>query len=249
MNSKLEFLYHSIVSPSDYVNFHSHSCCELIYYIKGYGTTLINNVVYNYKPGSFSIILPNIPHNQKHTENTEVLYIGFTNDTMLFKLDNGLYLDNIERVILTLMTSMKHELREKYPHYEIVIDGLFKSLIVYMDRIVNKPVSKIIDFSYITNFIQENCSQKINFLTLAELSAMSYSRFRVLFKQHTGLSPVNYLLSQRIEKSKILLEKTSLNVTAIALDCGFYDHSQFSKVFVRLVGYTPKKYRQQLQLL
>ena len=66
------------------------------------------------------------------------------------------------------------------------------------------------------------------------------------FKQSTGLPPHQYLLSRRIECAKEMMRDPARSLTEIALDCGFSDSSQFSVVFKRIVGMTPREYRRSL---
>ena len=66
------------------------------------------------------------------------------------------------------------------------------------------------------------------------------------FKQSIGLPPHQYLLSRRIECAKEMMRDPARSLTEIALDCGFSDSSQFSVVFKRIVGMTPREYRRSL---
>lgn len=66
------------------------------------------------------------------------------------------------------------------------------------------------------------------------------------FKQSTGLPPHQYLLSHRINCAKEMMRDQSRSLTEIGLDCGFSDSSQFSVVFRRIVGMSPREYRRSL---
>jgi AraC-like DNA-binding protein len=66
------------------------------------------------------------------------------------------------------------------------------------------------------------------------------------FKQSTGLSPHQYLLSHRINCAKGMMRDPSITLTEIALDCGFTNSSQFSVTFKRIVGISPREYRRSL---
>jgi transcriptional regulator GlxA family with amidase domain len=66
------------------------------------------------------------------------------------------------------------------------------------------------------------------------------------FKQYTGLSPINYLITLRIQNAKELMISTDLPLVQIALESGFYDQSHFSNCFVKLVGLTPGEYRRRV---
>ena len=64
------------------------------------------------------------------------------------------------------------------------------------------------------------------------------------FKREYGVSPINYMISKRIEESKYLLAETDLSMTQIAQLLGFSSLSYFSQVFRRTQSVTPMEYRQ-----
>lgn len=67
-----------------------------------------------------------------------------------------------------------------------------------------------------------------------------------IFKQSLGITPYKYVIQQRIERAKQLLKQNKLPLKEVALRCGFYDQSAFSRTFKRFVDLTPKDYRRQL---
>ena len=66
------------------------------------------------------------------------------------------------------------------------------------------------------------------------------------FKQSTGLSPHRYLLEHRVNRAKEMMKDQNRTLTEIALDCGFSGSSQFSVVFKRITGVSPRIYRLSL---
>src|SRR5262245_18673731 len=83
--------------------------------------------------------------------------------------------------------------------------------------------------------------------TLAEIAAMvglNPYHFARQFKAATGLPPHQYVITRRVEQAKHLLRGgTDLSLAEVALRVGFYDQSQFSHHFKRLVGVTPSQFR------
>jgi len=72
---------------------------------------------------------------------------------------------------------------------------------------------------------------------------MSTSYFSSLFKQHTGMTFVEYLTKSRIEQAKQLLAITSHKTYEIATKVGYGDPHYFSVIFKRHTGMTPKEFR------
>ena len=85
--------------------------------------------------------------------------------------------------------------------------------------------------------------------SLAELAGplqLHPTSFCRAFKQSTGLSPHRYLLEHRVNRAKEMMKDRKRTLTEIALDCGFSSSSQFSIVFKRITGVSPRNYRLSL---
>ena len=74
---------------------------------------------------------------------------------------------------------------------------------------------------------------------------MSPHYFSRLFKQTTGISPHQYVISCPIERAKDLLKQGKLSIAEIAKEVGFVDQSHLHRYFKRLVGITPKAFFKQ----
>ncbi|MGB0564062.1 MAG: helix-turn-helix domain-containing protein [Spirulinaceae cyanobacterium] len=95
----------------------------------------------------------------------------------------------------------------------------------------------------VLDYIDAHLEQNLRLEQLAQLLDLSQFHFSRLFKQSLGLSPHQYLLQQRIERAKQLLEQTDQSILDIALMTGFNSHSQLSRQFRKLAGMTPTAYR------
>jgi AraC family transcriptional regulator len=83
---------------------------------------------------------------------------------------------------------------------------------------------------------------------LAQECDLSSSHFARAFKETTGLAPHQWLTRQRIEHARRLLAQTSMELSEIALACGFVDQSHFSRVFARQEKRSPGRWRRRLAL-
>ncbi len=99
-------------------------------------------------------------------------------------------------------------------------------------------------FRRVREYINEHIQDDLSLSDLAEVSAMSPYHFARQFKQTTGLSPHQYVTLRRIEQAKVLLTKTDLSITEIALRVGCASQSHLSKLFRQVTGISPKAYRQ-----
>ena len=66
-----------------------------------------------------------------------------------------------------------------------------------------------------------------------------------LFKQQTGLSPIDYLIHVRLEEAEKLLAKSNITVSDISDRVGFHSPSHFSKTFKENNHCTPSQYRKR----
>lgn len=92
-------------------------------------------------------------------------------------------------------------------------------------------------------FIRENLLKGIGPEEVADSLHMSYSWFRKLFKEYTGLSPAHYIQELKIQQAKDLLTTTQRSTKEIAYYLTFDDIPYFTKVFKKYTGYTPQSYR------
>lgn len=80
---------------------------------------------------------------------------------------------------------------------------------------------------------------------MAARSGLPERSFERRFRKATGMSPLEYVHTLRLEEAKQLLEATSLPVEAIAGECGYEDAGYFSRLFSRRVGLSPLQYRRR----
>ena len=78
---------------------------------------------------------------------------------------------------------------------------------------------------------------------MAQETGFSVSCFRQQFKQLTGISPMAWLLSLRLEKAALLLTSENAGIGEIAGRCGFEDSNYFSRQFRRKFACPPRAYR------
>lgn len=96
-------------------------------------------------------------------------------------------------------------------------------------------------------WIAVNYAQSNPVSELVALSGLPSRTFKRRFKKATDFTPVQYIQTMRIEEAKQYLETTSLNVDEIAAIVGYEDPAFFRRLFRRLAGIPPAKYRQKFQ--
>ena len=86
-------------------------------------------------------------------------------------------------------------------------------------------------------FLEENYAKKIGIDDLAQRMGYGKTRLFHLFKQHTGLTPNEYLVRYRIDKAKELIRNHSIPIRKIARATGFSTESYFRSVFKKYTGH------------
>lgn len=98
----------------------------------------------------------------------------------------------------------------------------------------------------VCDFIQANYHRQIFLSELADLAQLSEYHFCRMFKASLAQTPQAYLLGVRIEQVKLRIRDNKSNLTDIALQCGFSSQSHMGRYFKKLVGVSPKQYRDLL---
>jgi AraC-like DNA-binding protein len=94
-------------------------------------------------------------------------------------------------------------------------------------------------------FLLDHSAEPIDMRALAKRLGLSYSRFRSMFKAHTGAAPHQYQLDIRTNKARDLLTGTNLTITEIADRLGFSSVYYFSRLFKKREGVSPRQYRER----
>ena len=98
-------------------------------------------------------------------------------------------------------------------------------------------------------YTEEHYAENYKMSLLAEKFNLSESHFRKLFKEFTGLSPVEYRNQLRIEHSKELLTQSTASVSEVALAVGIEDQFYFSRIFKESEGISPLQYKKSFYSL
>lgn len=102
-------------------------------------------------------------------------------------------------------------------------------------------------YSAVTYF-NENYNQDISIENYAQTRGMSVSWFIRNFKKYTGMTPMQFIVSLRVNNAQILLEQTNYSIYEIAKIVGYDDQLYFSRLFRKQKGVSPSQYRKRQPL-
>ena len=95
----------------------------------------------------------------------------------------------------------------------------------------------------VIDYIHANTGANISLVAMAQIADLSPNYFVLLFAKATGLTPHQYVLRARIDSARLLLKDEALSVAEVARLTGFRTQEHFTKVFRKIVGVTPREFR------
>ena len=104
----------------------------------------------------------------------------------------------------------------------------------------------IVRLRKIEDYVHAHVSESISIDSLAELAELSAFHFSRVFKQATGITPLQFVTRERMLQAQQLIRETSRSLIEIALEVGYTSPSHFAQVFRRTVGMAPTEFRNAL---
>jgi AraC-like DNA-binding protein len=170
----------------------------------------------------------------------------------------GNYLQQDLRVIRTGRSVVNELERHLFPNHRSgwcltvkypLIQGTSVSGLVGISRDLKSPSTQNPVYQRLANslaYAREHCTDPLSVRALAEHAKLSVAQLERHLPALLQLTPGRWLLSLRLERAIQLLEHDQ-PVAHVAADCGFTDHSAFTRAFRRHVGLAPSEYRQLRQ--
>ena len=120
-------------------------------------------------------------------------------------------------------------------------------------RIIQTQNTKAIDedlfvdpknpMTHVVEFIRLNLKENISMKHLIEKSCMSTASFYRLFKRELGMSPIEFVINEKIRCAKKLLKNPTIQINEVCYLSGFEDSNYFIRLFKKHEGITPKQYQ------
>ena len=241
---------------------HTHNHTELFYIVGGRGQFLLQDQLYPVNASNLVIINPNVTHTEVSLNAQPMEYIVLGIDGIELATgenSNGQFciLDHFESVEISgCLRNILREMEQKSTGYEDVCQAYMEILIIRLMRntalaVPSDPqvVSGNRQCATVRRYIDLHFKEPLTLEQLAEEAHMNKYYLSHTFKREYGVSPINYMISRRIEESKYLLAETDLSMSHIAQLLGFSSLSYFSQVFRRTQSLSPMEYRRNTKNL
>ena len=95
----------------------------------------------------------------------------------------------------------------------------------------------------IVSYIRENLNNDLSLKKLTDFSCMSKTTFHRFFKKELGMSPIEFIMQEKIKMAKALLNEPNIQINQVSYELGFDDSNYFIRLFKKHEGITPKQYQ------
>lgn len=268
-NFFIDVTYRNLPNHSYSAITHHHQSIELIFCISGIIKVSTPTSDIFLTANDFVFINSNVAHSIKsHSPHNEHYRIKFNPSVIEYKVcqpvpyssyfffslpDVLFYNDFEDREYLYglcrrcyecfINTSFSKKLMLQAAILELVSYIFEKNLIDIQDLKFNNKDSIFLET---VKYINKNFAS-VTLEKAAKNASMSYSYFSRFFKKEFNTTFSKYLTNIRIQKSMEFLSNSSMNISSIALHCGFSNLSHYTKCFKEETGITPNKYRTIMQ--
>lgn len=121
-----------------------------------------------------------------------------------------------------------------------------KGLMVSTESSFNASEKEKIDrYKRVVTYMQKHFARKVTLEELALEARCNPQYLCHFFKEIAKISPIQYLISYRLERAKEMLRDTTKPVLEVSMDCGFENVSYFIRQFKKMEGVTPRAYRER----
>lgn len=206
--------------------------------------------------GSLITIFPNIRHRYRPNLQTgwKEYWIGYRGAFMANLVDHEFF-DPLNPVInigynqkmISLFEQVIEIIDKEKPAYQPLVSGAAIYLLgqIYSSSRQNEfGQDEVEDMINRARAIMRNTLEsKLCPQDIADQLHISYSRFRKVFKEYTGMAPIQYQIQLKLEKAKEELVNTSRSIKEIAYSLNFESTQYFSNLFKEKTRLTPLAFR------
>lgn len=256
---------------------HWHDEAEIIYVTKGCAKITVWSNTYHVQEGDIVILMPHVIHSIEQLDSHHAEYFNIVfHFSILEKPEENSRYDKYLKPFLAheksvncyepkgtklntcltpLLLSLIENRRNSYTTCEYLVKSNLFMIMHYLNQAcINTDKNEVLlqenyhKLKTVLYHVQNSYAQNITIKQAAALCGFSESHFMKLFKELTGMSFTAYLVNYRLELSAKQLIETDQKIIDIATNCGFNNHSYFTRAFLKKYNLTPAKYRRTFTL-
>lgn len=242
---------------------HTHDFLEISIVLEGQANYTIEEQEFQLNAGQIMLFNPGTRHGEEQRTGTysHQLHIGLTNISL-----DGLKRNHLptKKAVLNLgehqwefldkAWRLVKEYSEEQPEFQLMVKALIIEMLVLILRSLEKVQDNTVTLAlsknakrkqYLVNhaiyYLENHHTQEITLEQLADTLYVSPTYLSKVFKESTGMSPINYLIQVRLKHAKELLANEQLTIREISQAVGYQDAYHFSKLFKKYYGVSPSQ--------
>ncbi len=225
------------------------------YVIKGSGSLISDGKTYPVHSCQAFLIEPGYVTSYMADEKDpwEYVWIGFDGDFAKRLLEtadisqfNPVFPGEYDKKLGDIFMNLRKLIRENSLDEMYILGSLtqvFSCLVDFSSHIQKMYPKRTIYVKRAIDYINTNFHMTISVEELAKLLRLDRKYFCAIFKEETGLSPIQYILSLKVSRASELLLGSSFSIGEIAHSVGYDDLFTFSRMFRQQTGISPSKFR------
>lgn len=226
------------------VSVHSHDYWEIIYCTTGDGTLeLLNGTKICYVKGDILAIPPHLKHSNYSN-------VGFTN--LNFTIENFMpHFNDLRLFHDTESMDLFYSISQAHRYFHMQLENK-EAIISYLSDLICEYINFCVGLNFCSSYTQVITNEIIANFTNPDFNIdsvyknipMNKEYLRKLFTKEKGITPLQFLINQRIDcAKKFLIKNNNLSIKEIAENSGFSDQLYFSRIFKKITGQSPKSYK------
>lgn len=246
---------------------HAHGFAEISVILEGQADYVIGDTSFTAQAGTVMLFNPGTLHQDSQVPHTasHQLHIGIKNISLEgYKRDyfpfasSVIHLGDRHHEFLNRCWRLVEEKSHRKIGYDLMIKTLVMEIIVMLLRsestlplevsarsLKESDKEKQAIINNIIYYLETHHTEDISLETLSEAMYISATYLSKVFKEETGNSPINYLITIRLNRAKQLLENQDMTVKEVAETVGYQDAYHFSKLFKKRYGKSPSELRKK----
>ena len=232
---------------------------QILYIAEGRGTfTTASAGKYSISEGDIFLIFPGEWHTYSPDPETgwKEYWIGFKGINIdsrvaagFFSKHSPIYRIGYNDTLISLFKEAIQVAKKQEKHFQQLLAGIVNYMLGLAFSIdSNKKLKNSINLEFVNRaraFMLENIESNIEIPEVADYLHISYSSFRHIFKQYTGIAPSQYYLNLKIQRAKDMLKSSTASIKEISYILHFDTPEYFTKLFKKKTGLTPSQFREQ----
>ena len=266
-NPELLYAFDLWNQPDNENSIHHHDFFEISIILQGESLYLIDGEWKTVRSGDVLMFNPGVDHAEKQLINTysHQLHIGIKNFKLYGLEENHfpnssslLSIQDNQLKVFDKAWQLIEEFNQQQTNFHFIGRALVMEMMILLLRSLEKEeqfqdaahtnqsdrMNQVVQL--ITTYMENNYAKEISIEQLATLYYVSPTYLSKIFKDLTGVSPINYLIQIRLKNAHQMLEKQDLTVKEVAKAVGYEDAYHFSKSFKKHFGISPSVVKNNL---